>query len=272
MPSFSERMGLKAPKSIIQIDGMDADLRNGLWNVIRESFIFLLDTDGRYRLYPAIWRDYFKISLDDMPKNPYESVRDEAMRCAWHELYDLMEFLATWAVPRYQPVMEEFTEQCNKVMKRELGGFRFAGTRLIPLTSEEEMAEVAQALSHPHQPVADHLQAAVDLFSDRTQPDYRNSIKESISAVEAIAKQLDDTGQKTLWPALDRVGKILKLHPDLKEGFQKLYSYTNDSDGIRHAMMLTPNLDSEDAKFMLVACSAFVNYLAAKAKKASIPL
>jgi hypothetical protein len=44
-----------------------------------------------------------------------------------------------------------------------------------------------------------------------------------------------------------------------------LYGYTSDSSGIRHALQDEPNLDFVDAKFMLVACSAFVNYLTDKA-------
>jgi hypothetical protein len=31
---FSERMGFKPVKDIIQINSMDDDLRNGLWNVL----------------------------------------------------------------------------------------------------------------------------------------------------------------------------------------------------------------------------------------------
>jgi len=60
------------------------------------------------------------------------------------------------------------------------------------------------------------------------------------------------------------------LHSDLKHAFQKLYGYTNDSEGIRHALMEEQTLDVEDAKFMLVSCSAFVNYLVVKAHKAGI--
>lgn len=60
------------------------------------------------------------------------------------------------------------------------------------------------------------------------------------------------------------------MHPALKGSFEKLYGYTSDAEGIRHALLDEPNLDFEDAKFMLVSCSAFVNYLKAKAAKAGI--
>jgi hypothetical protein len=42
------------------------------------------------------------------------------------------------------------------------------------------------------------------------------------------------------------------------------------ADGIRHALLEESTLDLDDAKFMLVSCSGFVNYLAAKAAKAGV--
>jgi len=35
---FTERIGKRSPKSEVQIESMDMDLRNGLWNVVT-SFI-----------------------------------------------------------------------------------------------------------------------------------------------------------------------------------------------------------------------------------------
>jgi len=64
--------------------------------------------------------------------------------------------------------------------------------------------------------------------------------------------------------------KGIELHPALKSSFSSLYGYTNDADGIRHALLEESTLDFDDAKFMLVSCSAFVNYLAAKANKAGL--
>ncbi|MBY0098678.1 hypothetical protein [Mesobacillus maritimus] len=73
-------------------------------------------------------------------------------------------------------------------------------------------------------------------------------------------------------------GKVLEerlgvqMHGALREGFLKIYGYTSDGDGIRHALIEEPSLSFEDAKFMLVACSAFVNYLVVKSEKAGITL
>lgn len=110
----------------------------------------------------------------------------------------------------------------------------------------------------------------MSLFADRKAPDYRNSIKESISAVEAICKAIADDENATLGKALKVVKDKVGLHRGLEEGFLRIYGYTNDADGIRHALMDEPNVSSEDARFMLVSCSAFANYLTEKAQKAGV--
>jgi hypothetical protein len=62
----------------------------------------------------------------------------------------------------------------------------------------------------------------------------------------------------------------MTLHPALQQGFSQLYGYTNDADGIRHAMMEVSNLHFEDALYILVSCSAFISYLLATANRAGI--
>jgi len=59
----------------------------------------------------------------------------------------------------------------------------------------------------------------------------------------------------------------------LKRAFDSLYGYTSSAEGIRHALLDDKStLSFEDAKFMLVSCSAFVNYLISKTEKAGIKL
>jgi len=45
---------------------------------------------------------------------------------------------------------------------------------------------------------------------------------------------------------------------------------TSDADGIRHALLDESKLGYDEAKFMLVSCSAFVNYLLSKTSEAGI--
>ena len=100
------------------------------------------------------------------------------------------------------------------------------------------------------------------MYSNRSKPDYRNSIKESVSAVEAMCKKL--TNSKSALPAaLTMLDKNLKvpMPGSLKGGFEKIYGYASSTHGIRHGFSEVQEVGEEDARFMLIACSAFVNYL-----------
>ena len=65
--------------------------------------------------------------------------------------------------------------------------------------------------------------------------------------------------------ALKEIEKKNGIHPSLKQGFIKLYAYTSDQGGIRHAEgLFESNVTFDEAKYFLVSCSAFVNYLIAE--------
>jgi len=82
--------------------------------------------------------------------------------------------------------------------------------------------------------------------------------------VESTCQIITKKGKATLPDALKVLEKDHKLHSALKDGFIKLYGYTSDKDGIRHAMSEEPDLDSADAKYFLMSCTSFINYLKSK--------
>ena len=188
--------------------------------------------------------------------------------CASPECYDFIEYVST--VYPDQETNGKFQRYCNSTLEREVSAYRFAGGKVVEMTSREEIQEVEAvlALSDPFAPVSTHLRRALELFADRKSPDYRNSIKESISAVEAVSKLLAEDSKADLTQSLRLIKAKAGLHPALEKAFIQMYGYTSDADGIRHALMEEPSVCFEDAKFMLVACSAFINYLRAKAQKA----
>lgn len=61
--------------------------------------------------------------------------------------------------------------------------------------------------------------------------------------------------------------KGIKLHKVLQSAMSGLYGYTFDEGGIRHGSIDFAGASSEDAKYMLLSCSAFVNYLIEKWEK-----
>ena len=157
-------------------------------------------------------------------------------------------------------------EHRNIALEEEVSAYRFVEYFITEITSEEEIISIEDAIQNTDKfkGAKKHLQTSLKLLSDRKNPDYRNSIKESISAVESICKIITGDKKATLGKALGILGKKEKIHQSLKAGFDKFYGYTSDADGIRHALLDEDNLSFFDAKFMLVSCSAFINYLIGK--------
>ena len=78
------------------------------------------------------------------------------------------------------------------------------------------------------------------------------------------------TQAETLFPyttLFRSLGNKISIHGALNESFLKLYGYTSDTNGIRHSGIDFKNASAEDARYMLVSCSAFVNYLNEKYKQ-----
>ena len=278
---FSQRIGKTPVRDALQIESMDSELRNSLWNVLHTMFLFNLDPytlrgTRQRRFFERLWRDFFKEPVDNIPKYSSETVsalKDWFFDSEWYEVYDLIEFTAKHDA---QFGRGRFGEVCNTFLEREMSGYRFVDSVLVKITNENELAEIEAAIQASGQSnlngVKEHLGAALSKLADRKQPDYRNSIKESISAVESISKVIAADKSATLGQTLKILEAKLGIHPALKSGFSNIYGYTSDEDGIRHALMDVSNCDFEDAKYMLVSCSAFINYLISKASKAGVHL
>jgi hypothetical protein len=277
MATFSERTGLKPVRSVLQKDSMDDALRNRLWNVVTESVWnqfshrYWSESAGD-SFFKRLWHSHYREPTDQRPHDYYsaiQEVRNRYFRWEWNEVYDFIEFVARNHPP------DQFVRGCNYILERELSAYRFVNETLVPITSDQELEAIQNALElkDVFKPVRVHITAAVKLFADRKTPDYRNSIKESISAVEAVCSIIVGSSA-TLAQALKKLeDKGVPLHAALKSAFSSIYGYTSDADGIRHALLNESTLDFDDAKFMLVSCSGFIYYLAAKASKAgAIPV
>jgi len=281
--SFSERYGYKPVREIIQIESMDEALKNGLWSLLMVncwddakystglySGCYISESSNKeiFFLCTKLWFNYFKDPLDHLNSDwnkVLPQLRSYFFKCEWYEAYDFIEFIAN-NYKRYQ-FQERFIKSCNNLLEKEISAYRFVDNVITRITEKEEIEEIEHALESKAGPVTTHIRRSLELLSDRNSPDYRNSIKEAISAVESLVAQFVDTDGGTLGQLIKRLEKETGLHPALKTAFSSLYGYTSDEGGIRHALMEKDNNDFHDAKFMLVVCSAFINYVEGKAEK-----
>lgn len=163
-----------------------------------------------------------------------------------------------------QTAFHKWIGNLNDEFARLHYAYRIVSLQIVEITSPIEIEAVEEAINEGKDNVSTHLMAALQHYSHKLNPDYRNSIKESISAVEVICREI--TGKDTLGASLNELEKKgIAFNSQLKTGFNNLYNYTNNKGtGIRHALMDDSHIpEQKEALFMLVSCSAFINYLRA---------
>jgi len=280
-------MGLKPVTESLQVEIVTDDLRNSLWNILYDiyfqHFWFLLTSSQEdlnknpgYTLCKSLWLDHFKYPIDEFRSlgfsgNVTTQIKRYFLNCPWNEVYDFIEFTAENT--HDLEIRQCFIDSCNKIFERENSAYRFINDIIVSIIDTNEVNEIENAFNILPE-VDSHLSTALDLFANRESPDYRNSIKESISAVEAMCRVISKDKNATLGDALkliEKQGKI-EMGTPLKAAFLKLYGWSSSSEGIRHALQDQPNLTLEEARFMLITCSAFINYLKGKCVKAGVSL
>lgn len=183
---FSERKGFK-PSRVIQKDSMDDDLRHSIWNVFNRRVGI---HSNEYSFLIAFYEHFIKRTYNSLEllHSSLSSIENYVFKMKWYEVYDLIEFTSKLIKDK------RFDDEINIVLKRELSGYKLIKGIITDITNTQEIEMLEEALTDEDFPnVKAHLQRALELLSDRKNPDYRNSIKESISAVESIAKEIAQT-------------------------------------------------------------------------------
>lgn len=269
MARFSERYGYVKPNDIIVRECIIEPIRNSICN----WFATLRNKDrNKYiSLEKIVWIHFLDKKLDNFPYHDFYEVTDiicnfiDSSKNEWYYKLDLIEFVCPYIKNVFgEVIFGQKVQVLNNEFQRHNFAYRLINGKIVEITTECEIKSIEDAINNSDENVRTHLRTALEKLS-LSQRDYRNSIKESISAVECVCREI--TSESTLDRALKNLeNKGVVLNPRMKEGLKNLYFYTNDgSTGIRHALMDDANAPTADeAIFMLVSCSAFVNYLMKK--------
>ena len=288
---FSDRNSIKPINVEIQLKDFDKRTRIQLQNMISHFYSIVYEGDLYYGR-PHI-QDFLKYVLGTIYSEPVDArktyddgpivkmVNNTILNEDYDDVLTLIEALIQYWDSYYKKTKgyqyydkydkcyrsTSLYEAVNMYFEREYVGYRFVDEIIVPISDEFEVETIQNALNNRYKPVYDHISKANQLLADRDHPDFENTIKESISAVEAVCEIL--TGVKGNDATLGRMLKKLEdngvvIHGAMKSAFNSLYGYTSDANGIRHAGDIGgPYSTFEEAKFMLVACCAFINYLTA---------
>ena len=260
---FSERMGFVPPKPV-QINDLDKDARTALYNAYL-TLVSKIPYGDDWRFYNTVAARFFKMVAYRRDNQGlflheiYEKIEGIFFQSVWHKSFDFAERLHHLLVEELNyDLTSWFSEEINKALKQENVGWRFSKGLFVSIQSQEEQDTIERALDAPFAGARNHIQQSLVLFSDRPKPDYANSIKESISAVESICKEI--TGKEKFPDAVNKLG--IPMHPAFQKAAKQFYGFTSDEEGIRHAATGEPlQVNQATARYMLIVCSAMVNFI-----------
>lgn len=288
---YSKRNGLELQSSVLQREEMSETVCNVICSCY---YLFTQEINSLYHsergsngfwskdIERELWWRYRGKPLQDFDRNGSYQLSFRPLildiNTIWYKKLDILELV----IKRTRMIAENqrsrnlrekvngFVHLLNQEFERIDYGYRIVNDDIVDITSAEELNCLNEALYNVKDNVREHLNKAIEHYSKKPESDVRNSIKESISAVEAVCREL--TGEETLGKALKKLeDKGIILQSQLKAVMEKLYVYTNQPDtGIRHALMDTDGTyvpTKDEAYFMLISCSAFINYLRMKIAK-----
>ena len=272
--TFSQREGYRELPAPLQLEHLPPAARTLIWNVLYEHLSEARHTDSvvEVDIVGQPWQSvlYALYVLHDVqPLDEWTAdfarwrhdLRGRVERLPFNEVFDLIEFIMRQrkCPPSFVSLMSSMFKTCRLAYRIDVG----PPPTIMPATTRTEGEELTTSLKALRaaglHAATTHLHQAARCINDR---DWAASIRESIHAVESVAKQIDPAA-KTLGPALNSLQRrgVLQHHA-LKEALSKLYGYTSDEQGIRHALDGDKaNVTIDEAVFMLGACASFASYL-----------
>jgi hypothetical protein len=270
MPRFSDRIGVTQPPKLTR-EGMSNELRTALWN---ELVIFVLADEAGFSGWAYLVMEIYAhldFRLDEMTYVLNIERRKLSQwwfsdRREWFDIYNVTDFLLALMASKDHDV-DGIRNGFNYALESQGSPYRFVGNTLTEIIDPAEIRAIEEA-QHAGDQFAGaraHISRGLEFLGQRPAADYRNSIRESIHAVESTLKVLTGLEHADLAVALRAFTKTHAIHGALFSGLDSLYGYTSNEQGIRHALIeADANVGFAEAKFMAVACAAFMNFLIVK--------
>ena len=287
--TFSQAQGYEELPQPLRLEEISYEARLRIWDLIYQNCISHLepinyegethivdkelhfasceifkDMHSRFLLEPI---DSLTLSTDELVRSYKPLILEEL---PFNRLFDLLQMIMREPMCPHEFILDvaDVFVSCRLAYVVDMNW----PPTILPVATEHEGEAVLAAMWQLREDGLDgavtHLRRASECIN---QSDWAGSIRESVHAVESVARKLSPTSSKTLEPALQALEKQGGLHPALKGAFSKLYGYTSDEQGIRHALLESteakPGLD--EAVFMLGACAAFASYLSRKHREQS---
>ena len=266
---FSERKGIVSFSDIVQTNTLNKRTRNLIYSCIRDNIEeFFYKSQYGEKFIEYIYIEILSMIKEDIPyeynletydlERVFNMLYNIISKQKFNFVFDMIEGIINFYKNfNFQSLKNIFIDKINMVFKNENVNYVIINDIITDIVNEEDIKSIDQTLNNEYDVVKKHYTKAIEkLYKDK---DYSNSIKESISSVEAMCQIINGT-KETLGKALNNLK--IQIHPALKSAYSSIYGYTSDENGTRHANGIgEKNATFSEAKYMLISCSAFVNYL-----------
>ena len=273
--TFSQAQGYEEPPRLLALEELGDAARRQLGDLFYTNLPGRTGPDSYARELEGPWRAialelhlyYWKRPLEEFYGRPRTFLNQckDVVLCEdipFNKVFDFLQMIM-----RHRQCPSGFVDQVQNIFERCRLAY-FIDTNgpptILPMATRQEgitIREAMETLSEAGLTGSEaHLRKATELINQR---DWSGSIRESIHAIESVARILASEEVNSLGAALKSLDKKHPVHPALREGFNKLYGYTSDEQGIRHALIGRPASPSgrDEALFMLGACASFASYL-----------
>ena len=277
---FSDRNKIKSQNTIIQKDNFDNITRMDIFNKIK-ALVDKIDKRDLNRSSSKILTQIINNFLNNVFHDEVDYKIDN-YNSRWflekyvkptillNNFYAVLDFIEYFTLQYSEKMWDKLIfSEINCLFEQEYVGYRFVNKQIVPITDQMEIEEIEKAVNeNPFDNSKKLLQEALNKLSDRNNKDFAGCIHKSISAVESVCQILLGK-QKSLGDALKKLEENgIKINGALKSAFSTLYGWTSNNGNIRHANIKnSDNPTFDEAKFMVIACSAFINYLISKKSK-----
>ena len=281
--TFSQSQDYEPLPSLLALEELSDDARREIWDLLYDSIksnaaIIEWGVSPPHQRLGSLDGGWYKIALElhrEIDKKPKRDFDPDASRFLYkyeaaildgeqpfNKVFDILQIIMR---NPGRPV--GFNEAVQDIFeKRRLAYYVDTNgpATIFPMATQQEGAAIRDAMDTLQGAglagAAEHLRKSQERINE---VDWSGSIRESIHAVESVARYLDPKSSKILGPALKSLEANRQLHPSLKLAFEKLYGYTSDEEGIRHPLMNCTESSSgrDEALFLLSTCAAFASYL-----------
>ena len=214
---FSDRNKLININKSIQTKNFDEMTRNAIFNLIANILKIVGRSSREQDFIEYIYTNVFNKRISEIPRiygytdyslsKTLSDIEEVIKFNSYHEILTLIEaivFIYKELISNSKNLQDEF----NNMFEYNCVGYRFINGQISPITDKNEIDAIKDAANCQGKFVnaSKHIQNALEYLSDRENKDYKASVHESISAIEATVNTILGT-KETLNKALKEFEK-----------------------------------------------------------------